>query len=366
MTLAKRRNYRCRRWLIGLCTLLALASTVRGQGAEGSGLAKGPFCGLYCVAYASQRLGLPISRSALQRFEYVSTAEGSTADDLVHAFHDNGIRAVILSGLTPAALQGTRQPVILHVKRDSSQAKFDHFVALITADSDSAVVLDPVSGPHKWSLVQLVAMWSGAAIVAEPQSTEVTKLRAASFRSVLLQSALYIAPGLLALGLLSRLRRPLGNLRAFCGLCASTAIIGGACVITRAGVWSDDALRLEVIVAAAGQWLSKIDLVGAHAALIRGATFIDARTRGDYSAGHIRGAINIPPAASAEARRLALTRLSHTRETIVYCKGVGCDFAGDLAVHLELDGFTNVRVFSGGWEAWHLGETSSRQGSGHD
>lgn len=81
------------------------------------------------------------------------------------------------------------------------------------------------------------------------------------------------------------------------------------------------------------------------------ALFVDARHEYDYHLGHIKGAINVPlkdfsletsPLASVPKEQLIVT----------YCDGADCNSSIELAQKLSAVGFTNVKMFFGGWNEW--------------
>ena len=79
--------------------------------------------------------------------------------------------------------------------------------------------------------------------------------------------------------------------------------------------------------------------------------FIDARHEFDYQAGHIRGAVNIP-LKMFDAQLARLNTIARDKLLIVYCDGAECNSSIELAVKLTESGFTNVKVFFGGWQEW--------------
>ena len=84
----------------------------------------------------------------------------------------------------------------------------------------------------------------------------------------------------------------------------------------------------------------------------RSATFIDARGTLEFDSGRIDSAVNVPPDLMADQIRARLANVPRDRPLIVYCSRESCETADVLASRLARDGFTNVRVFSGGWEIW--------------
>jgi len=81
------------------------------------------------------------------------------------------------------------------------------------------------------------------------------------------------------------------------------------------------------------------------------AVFIDARHEFDYKLGHIRGAINIP-LRTYETKKAVLDSIPRNRLLVAYCDGAECNSSIELSVKLAKDGYTNVKMFFGGWREW--------------
>ncbi len=82
------------------------------------------------------------------------------------------------------------------------------------------------------------------------------------------------------------------------------------------------------------------------------ALFIDARHESDFQAGHIRGAVNVA-LKKFDTHFAKLNNISKDKLLIVYCDGSECNSSIELAVKLMESGFTNVKVFFGGWQEWN-------------
>ena len=126
---------------------------------------------------------------------------------------------------------------------------------------------------------------------------------------------------------------------------------------TPLGHLSDNAgLRIHVngiLRAHLPDFITKLSTADVRREMKRGAAIVDARYSYDYTLGHIDGAISIPPRATTEARRAALSRVGQDRLVVIYCQSKGCDFSESLAELLvEEDGYTNIALYPGGWEAW--------------
>ncbi len=81
------------------------------------------------------------------------------------------------------------------------------------------------------------------------------------------------------------------------------------------------------------------------------AIFVDGRHAYDFGLGHIKGAINIPLAEFSVAPSL-LGNLSKETTLVTYCDGAECNSSIELAMKLDSLGYSNVRIFFGGWKEW--------------
>jgi rhodanese-related sulfurtransferase len=89
-----------------------------------------------------------------------------------------------------------------------------------------------------------------------------------------------------------------------------------------------------------------------HEAGGSGAVLIDARLAIDFQTAHIAGSLNLPPKLDRESRRRALAGISKEQLMVVFCKNRDCGYSYDVALNLLRDGYTNVRIFRGGWDEW--------------
>jgi len=101
------------------------------------------------------------------------------------------------------------------------------------------------------------------------------------------------------------------------------------------------------------------DLFAQRTQEAEGLLFIDSRGRGDFAAGHIPGALNVP-----------LDRLQRSRKTgpgsegtgtfdfpgaqtlVIYCEGGDCQTSISLAKIIHDRGYKDIRIFTGGWAEW--------------
>ena len=93
-----------------------------------------------------------------------------------------------------------------------------------------------------------------------------------------------------------------------------------------------------------------IPLERAQTLFASGAVFIDSRHAYDFELGHITGAFSIP-LKSADDDIAALT-VPRDRTLVVYCDGADCNSSLEIGSKLSLAGFTSVKIFFSGWQAW--------------
>ena len=72
-------------------------------------------------------------------------------------------------------------------------------------------------------------------------------------------------------------------------------------------------------------------------------TVIDVRPEQEYAAGHLPGAINIPP----QELELRLKSLDTSQDVVAYCRGPHCVFSYDAVEKLRLNGVNACRLEDG-------------------
>ena len=79
------------------------------------------------------------------------------------------------------------------------------------------------------------------------------------------------------------------------------------------------------------------------------AAFVDARTAEQFQAGHISGAVHLPP---GDIPPDVLESLKKFPTTVVYDDDASCILAEAVAMGLREMGVKDVRVLTGAWPAW--------------
>jgi rhodanese-related sulfurtransferase len=98
----------------------------------------------------------------------------------------------------------------------------------------------------------------------------------------------------------------------------------------------------------------------------KSALILDARPSAFFLQGHVPGALNLARDNFApDYRHLSgVLKPAHDKPIIVYCSGGACHDSRLVASALLSLGFGNVRVFTGGWEAWSAAGLPVSRGAG--
>ena len=84
------------------------------------------------------------------------------------------------------------------------------------------------------------------------------------------------------------------------------------------------------------------------------ARFIDSRNVESFKAGHIAGAVNIPYEEAKGTFLMDEFLIPKEMTLVVYCDGDECQSSVGLSRLLHDKGFTDIRVFFGGWKEWQM------------
>lgn len=86
----------------------------------------------------------------------------------------------------------------------------------------------------------------------------------------------------------------------------------------------------------------------------RSATILDARSAPYYESGHLPGALELSRDQFGRDYLRLRARLEKAKNhpIVVYCSGGACHDSKMVAQALSTLGFSNVRIFAGGWDDW--------------
>jgi rhodanese-related sulfurtransferase len=82
------------------------------------------------------------------------------------------------------------------------------------------------------------------------------------------------------------------------------------------------------------------------------AIFLDARPPGQYAAGHIPMAFNLPADEFDQHFQRVAPMLSQTMPIVVYCDGEECDLSHRVRERLLQLGYADVHILVNGWTVW--------------
>lgn len=97
----------------------------------------------------------------------------------------------------------------------------------------------------------------------------------------------------------------------------------------------------------------------------KSALLLDARSAPFYALGHVPGALNLARDDFAHDYQVLAKQLAAYRDqpVVVYCSGGECHDSKLVASALLSLGFTNVKVFTGGWEEWSQANLPATKGA---
>jgi len=78
----------------------------------------------------------------------------------------------------------------------------------------------------------------------------------------------------------------------------------------------------------------------------------DARSPDYFEAGHLPAAMSLPRDTFDEVFLEVGGMLVPEQSIMVYCSGAACDESLDVCTYLEAQGFTNLVLFTGGYDTW--------------
>lgn len=84
-----------------------------------------------------------------------------------------------------------------------------------------------------------------------------------------------------------------------------------------------------------------------------GRTFVDARSREDYTASHVEGAfwLNAESFSGGKVPPV-LNYLDPTQPLVIYCSGGHCDASHNLAILLQQAGYAQCHIMTDGLPGW--------------
>ena len=326
--------------------------------------AAGPYCGVYSVFGCVKLFGKSTPIATLFEPRYVGSRAGSTLAELIRAVEDCGLRSRALRGLTAESLKAADAPIILHAKDRRRGQAYDHWLLYLGEQNGKARVLDPPGSVELVPFAQLLARWDGTGLIVSDRAIETTRYVKATWLGTLATLCLPVAFTAMVLGLfkprakvvsqpkrLSTLRRIGRDTLALVG--CSFLLATGNHVFSSEGFFRNRAAIASVQTRFYTENMPEYS-VEEMARVVQDpkTVVIDARYARDYQLGHLPGAINVPVNSTISYRTQVLGNLPKDQPIVLYCQSEGCHFDEELADFLHFNGYSNLKLFTGGYRAW--------------
>jgi rhodanese-related sulfurtransferase len=325
----------------------------------------GPYCGAYCVYACLSAYGKTPDFSELLETKYIGSYKGSNLLEMQHALEDFGLHAQSYEHLGIGTLKRMEVPVILHVKDRDQGRENDHWMVYMGSSNGRARIIDPPGAIEEVGYADILARWNGRALVVSDTPDQsglvdwTTYSKPLSYISLMFLIAilhkLWLESGWRFIT--ARFVPPssfFGDIRRAVTIVLLSAFMGCAFhAFDEVGFFSNSSALMSLKSRYISSTLmtydvSQIKSLSAESDIY----FIDARYREDYEQGHLPGAINLPVNSTQSSRRLALASIRKDKPVIVYCQSAGCAFSDTIASYLLREGYKDIRLFPGGWQAW--------------
>lgn len=362
----KARRFLC----VASCVLCALLLSVRTARAANPDEASGvdvtryrPYCGLYCLYAAIRLLGGQAEFERLVNPAYCANGGGSTLAQLKTCAQSLGFEALPVANMTSSFLYSCPYPALLHVKSNAGSKQYDHYVLFLGSRAGKARVFDPPGQIESLSFPVLRSRWDGTGLVVSSSRISALSL----FAPAWIRFFEYSVAALLVLWAVSRLQKTWGDSASrswkqkamlfpavqCIALVSAAAVLGVAYhALDKTGFFADPQATAEIIEAHFDSFVPKFSAAQVEGLRQEDALFIDARYPQAFSSGHLDGAINIPVNSTGPKRQESLKNIDSGRLLVVYCQSAQCPYAGEVLRRLHKDGYTNLALLKGGWNAW--------------
>lgn len=336
-----------------LITIAVLTSACLTRPCHG----KSQYCGIYSIYAAAKALGEEPDLNAFIDPKYISTVRGSTVADLKLTARDMGIYAIPLAGLGRRTLTETTSPLVLHVSPPGLINQHTHWLLFLGIDDGRCIIFDGPGGTVRCTVEEVLARWDGTALAVTKDENAKTRYRTHEV-SMLLAGVSYG----ITLSFLAGLAVP----RCLPTTSASRHIYASLAIFTLAifaslthdvdlGVDFEARRRVNLGIAA---HLRAVDFKETNLNELAAITadpnvaMIDVRYARDFENGSIPGAQNLPIDSSLSSFKKFAKAVPSRTTLIVFCQSSSCSFSDSVAARLMWEGFDDVRIFRGGYDAW--------------
>lgn len=343
-------------------------------------LAGHPHCGLYCLYTTMKLAGMNVDIQELIKPEYVGSKKGSSLLELQQAAEDYGMYAEPVAKLTLDGLRESRYPIILHVKSDFGSGEYGHYELFLGMDGGKLRLFDPPQLVELVPFRDLAPRWAGNGLLLSTEPVDTADVLAPGRRRlgacIVLGLAVVVAVRVIGRRWATASGRQ-WPVRSLLRLSAKEAVAFGTLALLTgllyhfaedAGFLSHPRAAEAVRMAHQGNFIPKVGMKQVRAFLDDGTVFVDARVSRDFDTGHFDGAISVPVDTDGVERDMAMANVSKDVRIVVYCQSARCKFAETVAIRLIDDGYSDIRVYKGGWAEWEAanGSVASAGSEGED
>lgn len=322
-------------------------------------------CGLYSLYAASYAVDHPISATRLFNGNYMFSAKGSRAMDLVKAATDQGLGATEVRGLDMLSLMGPH-PVLLQLDVGDLESSY-HWVACLGIEdihAQTVRIYDPMVGSRILEAQELKQSWTGNGILVWNQSLPPPSAFLLASGARLRSTIWLLPPFLVAIAWLARellRQRDERNFQAASSVTPTflSSTVGASLILLFAAGWTNTLFLVNPERVSHGEtmrllacWNSFHETEIDYTRTIEPGSFvIDCRTKTDFDSGQIPGAMSLPWGTNFNATRVLASQIPPGSNVIVYCQSVECGWAALTSKRLQCFDIES-QVYIGGYERY--------------
>ena len=158
---------------------------------------KDVYCGMKCMYTLLRLSGKNIDFRELLKPEYIGSKEGSSLVELFKTAQDFGLNAKIVHNLTSRELRASPYPIILHVKANPKDNRYNHYMLFLRDHGEKAKIFNPPNSPEIMPYYELAPQWDGTGLIVSPEIINLSKVFAPAKKQFALFAAMAIAAILL-------------------------------------------------------------------------------------------------------------------------------------------------------------------------
>jgi rhodanese-related sulfurtransferase len=321
------------------------------------------YCGVCCLYRTLQALNKNVPFEELLRPEYVSSNQGSTADDLERAAVHYDLCVMRVKRMTCRMLEELNAPAIIHVKSSLGPKPYDHWVLYLGTEYGKARIYDGTRDCNLVDFGEIRAAWDGNALLVSDKKINIWPVWGARATGLLWLAAIVL--GTIAtlkvvedqLEWTLRMRRAsyaARTLKQTAALAIAITAMGTACYLinpTESLAHAPSIARIKD--AHLTNFLPRVEAKTVELVMKEdGATLIDARLSKDYETAYIGNATNIPVNMPQSEFDKVCKSLHRSNRIVIYCQSMGCPFSGVVAQRLRASGYDRISLYPGGWRDW--------------